>query len=289
MATTSTTTLAASNANVTNFRAWTQAITAALSLFGWTQTSDTGQANLTTATVPSSNYVYQIWKATDAAASTTPIYLRLDFGYNTSNPSCKFTIGSGSDGAGNITGGVVGPCSMTGGDTNLSNQSATTKYNCYFSGNAGEFRIMLWQNNSNACCVVGIERSKDTSGNVTTAYVTLLSLNANSNQWFQQTMVGSNVTPQEFAVVTFCSSSNPQTGSFGGSTLAAPVFPLIGQLGNPMLGFFCAASADASEGGTVTVNVYGAAHTCLATKQNNIGNSLGKLGNSGGALLMRYE
>lgn len=296
---TTTSSVVCDNSTLANFKSWAQVISNAFSLFGWTQTADTGQVNWgTIASVPSSAYVYEVWKAADAQSTTTPIYVKIEYGFNSTNIQIRITVGSGSDGSGGITGSIIGPRVITNGTGSIANQGATT-FPCYLSGDAGEFRFMMWQTNSSAAeTIFGIERSKDTSGNKTTDYVTVIGLNAGSTSgWFQQSMAtgSSTVTAMENNLFTCVSTSNaPQTEYYSvpNTTAANPVIPLVGYPGNQMLGFCSAASADVAEsnGTTVTVNIYGANHAFLATKQNQMIN-VGRLsaGGQNGALLMRYE
>ena len=96
------------------FRTWIAAILDQLNDIGLTQTSDTGQVD--TATVTRSGSVntatgYAIFRFNDSAHSTTPIFIKLEFG--TGNPvtqtSMWITIGSSTDGAGTITGTTYRP------------------------------------------------------------------------------------------------------------------------------------------------------------------------------------
>ena len=77
---------------------------------GWAQTLDSGQINLTTnALYPSSanqSIGYQIWQMQDGLQTTYPIFIKFEFGSaaSASLPAFWLTIGTSSDGAGNITG-----------------------------------------------------------------------------------------------------------------------------------------------------------------------------------------
>lgn len=289
-----------------NFKSWAQAISAAFAAFGWTQTADSGQVNWTTiVAVPSSTYVYEIWKAADAQATTLPIYLKVEYGFNTSTPRIRITVGTSSDGSGNInsTAGTTGPAGtpgpwlITNDDTNYGG----TTFPCYFSGNAGEFRMYMWSTTSHTPGMVfGIERSKDSSGNNTTAYFTVLT--ANSLQAYsstvgnrQQTILSSTLfAPYDFGIHTFGPNVSG-TGAFNGTVAAFPVFPVFGQVGNPMLGFMSAIRADVSDGSQVTVaSMYGGTHTYVGCSPSNgviFGENINyaSLGGYTGTLLMRYE
>ena len=277
------------NSTLANYKSWAQFISNFFTTAGWTQTSDTGQVVWSSAALPTSIASnYEVWKAADSAASTTPIYVKIEYGATSSVVEIRVTVGTGSNGSGTITGPLIGPIVITNNGT-YSNQGGTT-IPCYASGNAGEIRVMLWQGNSLVETIFGIERSKDTSGAVTTSYFTFLCANAQgTNSFNQQSIVGSSTTAKETNWMTFCCSTGSGTENFT-TTASQPIWPLVGSLGNPMLGFGCACGADVGEGATVTVSIYGTNHTYIATKQNSLGN-IGRLNLAGatGAVLMRYE
>jgi hypothetical protein len=284
---TATSNVVCDNSSLANFKSWAQFISNFFTTAGWTQTADSGQVNWgTIASVPSSAYVYEIWKAADSQASTTPIYVKMSYGFSTSSPRAEIQVGTGSDGSGNITGATTGVFQFT---PNMTNQGGTL-YPCYASGDAGEIRFMMWQSNATVEVVFGVERSKDSTGAKTTDYFTLLIASSPTAQ-YQQTILGALVSPREFNWITVGTTNASVTENFNGTTAANPVFPLIGKLGNPMLGFCVATGADVAEGASVTVSIYGANHTYIATKNGSIA-SIGRLATSGSnfmAVLMRYE
>ena len=283
------------NSSLANFKQWAMAISQALAAFGWIPTADSGQVNWSgIAAVPSNAYVYEVWKANDAQAATLPIFLRIEYGYSATSPRTRVTVGTGSNGAGAITGGVisVAPWEITSLETN---QGANT-FPCFFSGDAGEFRMYLWQSGTVNCGVVfGIERSKDSTGSKTTDYFTVLSANSSnpSNATFQQSVLSSSlVANRESGIIGLGLTNAPGTGLFNGTVLAAPVFPILGKVGNPMLGFAVCEAADVFDGATITVAaMYGGTHTYVAANRTNFGSGSGTRTANGAvmAILMRYE
>lgn len=92
------------------FRAWAAEISAALSDVGMIKTSDTGQIDFSTAIRPvvSAAAGYEIWRFNDSLQSTAPIFIKIEYGSNnTTTPKIWITVGTGSDGAGVITGATV--------------------------------------------------------------------------------------------------------------------------------------------------------------------------------------
>lgn len=93
------------------FRSWGSMINAALSGIGLVQASDTGQINWTTVTWPgtvSTAAGYEIWRFNDSLQSTAPVFVKVEYGrwtgFTFSVYALWITIGTGTNGAGTITG-----------------------------------------------------------------------------------------------------------------------------------------------------------------------------------------
>lgn len=118
----------------------------ALLSIGLVQTADTGQLNLSTASpayVNTVNYLYgyTIYRWSDPLQATNPIYIRV--GWKNGNASTGglypffmlISTGSGTDGAGNLTGKVLGvPTTVTVSNGTLGAGSTFTHYFCYVNG-----------------------------------------------------------------------------------------------------------------------------------------------------------
>lgn len=259
------------NSTLANFKSWAQAISNAFSTFGWTQTTDTGQVNWGTIGAVPSGFVYEIWKASDTLAATLPIFVKVEYGASTTSVQLRFTVGTSSNGTGTITGQTVSaaPWAAIGFNTN----QGATLFPCFFSGTTGEFRMWMWASTT-AGVPIGalfvIERSKDSSGNNTADYFTAVITNQNSSsQCCQQSITLSGAGNRETGIITPTLTSNSNTGSALGTVAAFPVFPVLGKVGNPMLGLMSVVSSDAAPNGTVTVaSMYGSTHTFIVTAGN---------------------
>lgn len=90
------------------FRTWGSEFSAALLAVGLTKTSDTGQIDWGTVTRPTTNTDagYEIWRFNDALQATQPIFMKISFGTHSTalKGRIRIVVGSGSDGAGNLTG-----------------------------------------------------------------------------------------------------------------------------------------------------------------------------------------
>jgi hypothetical protein len=113
------------------FQTWVQGVITGLLAVGLTQTADTGQINTSTVTAPTAANTtqgYTIWSFNDTLQSTAPIFIKLEFGSGNGQyyPIMWITVGTGSDGAGNITFTGAGSPNNMGRCEFGSNQPPTT-------------------------------------------------------------------------------------------------------------------------------------------------------------------
>lgn len=308
----STLTLVCDSSSVANFKQWAQAISSFFSSAGWQQASDTGQVNWTTiSAVPgSSAFVYEIWEPNDGLAN---FYAKIEYGNNQSNsnsPCIRVSIGTGTNGAGTLTGLSMGPIyACNGASTNYTAPSSTTQYNCHFSAAAGRFGALMWRDGANNCQqYFAIERSVDVNGNYTGAYVTVIAGGLNgSNDWpchQQQSLVfgvgpgptvprasggGNNFFP---CLAVRRLNTGGATSAFNGAIPFDTVAPDVGYYDNNCTMIGVAAAPDVVEGVTFTVTLYGATRTYMPTKNGYLSFGLfqnGGITNAYCAICMRYD
>jgi hypothetical protein len=172
-----------SQSNTTDFRAWVTDFVSRLGEVGLVQTADTGQIDIATATLPATTNTaagYQVWKFSD-----NTIFLKFEYGTagTTDKIGLFCTVGTGSDGAGTLTGTVssrrnaslnVGLSSP--GTARLSFMSHSVAdgffgFNLYVSSGTGE--------GSNATLIVA--RSADPNGTPNAQGVTVYWRDFNNN------------------------------------------------------------------------------------------------------------
>jgi hypothetical protein len=90
----------------TRFQTWTAWVSSNLTTMGWAKTADTGQIDTSTVSAPGAANTamgYEIRTSNDAFDD---VYLKLEYGsgQNVYSKSYWVTLGTGSDGSGNITG-----------------------------------------------------------------------------------------------------------------------------------------------------------------------------------------
>lgn len=289
--------------NITNFKTWAQSISTAMSsVFGWTQSSDTGQVNWSTiSSVPSVNtYVYEMWQPNDGG---TNFYLKIEYGLtgSSSYPNVRFSIGLSTNGAGSLTGSSIGPFSTSGAS---GTGSTTIPYPCRFSGAPGRFAIMMWDSYTIGW-MASVERSVNNTGSYTNSYVTLAVTSWTNAYWgpINQQSLG-------FTYGAYPQHSQAGNGNYGGMATrylrpsqnvnVMPIwwnvcgFDLIA----PYVGFFdyqmtmMGCTNNYLGGNTITANVYGNPHTYYmssgapsfyAGPGNNFRNSTNQ------AIVMRYD
>jgi hypothetical protein len=239
----------------------------------------------------------------DTLSSTNKLYFRVLYGANNTavsglaTPSPSFSFGNGSDGSGNINinyswpigAGVFSP---TGG--NAAN-TGTAQWETNFSGTSGRLSVILWrgftgttaQNNAPTTILI-IDRSKDNSGNDTDAYwnIAYSGFQSSTVGWsYQQSILkpgtgGAGIADfsQTTAIGAIHTLQVLNSQSYNNQIPVMPIFPVIGYVGNPLLGGIAMKSGDTSEGALVQVSLYGTTHPFLMTARGGA-NHFGANGN----------
>jgi hypothetical protein len=220
------------SATGTEIRAWVQAMHDALAAIGMVQTSDTGQVNISTmlnASATNTAVGYEVWRFDDAAQATCPIVFKLEYGRGAGVGYAQMwlTVGSGSDGAGNITGvrfarAAVGP----GGNTGT---ASTTGYAS--SGDGSMCALVPWPAVLGNAPMFIIERARNADG-TPRAEDFLVAAQGTSNSTcdiYAYDCAGGNYTRQGAVAVVPGNVSGTNMGS--GTSLAAgtlgPAYTLL--------------------------------------------------------------
>lgn len=276
MATTTTSTAPDSSTDAA-FRAWGSAFATLLSVGSnafWTQAADSGQINWASVVHPGTSVIagYEIWKTNDALSSTFRLYMKVEYGtaaFGTNTPGVWITFGTGTNGAGTLTGNVSSQYrhnpALAGGSSLLTS---------YASGEAGRFGMMLWGggNTKLAMCLI-LERSRDSSGSLTSDYITwILNMSTNADgQNFSQRCIRNpglgTFSTEAGSTGAFVPYWQPATAAFGTFAAPFPVFPFMGYPDNPMTACMGFKSGDISELGTFDVVLYGVSRHYLWSNQ----------------------
>lgn len=253
------------NSSTANFKNWAQAISSAFSSAGWTQTSDTGQVNWSTVAVPASGaFVYEIWQPGDALQTgATKFFAKIQYGTSSGSPAgprLKITLGTSTDGAGNINGFATSTLEPTIGGGN--GQGSIVTYDCYFSGDTNRFGFILWRslNAQGVPVLVTMERTHNTDGTDSTDGVSLVTgVGAFGGNASQQTLVfGVGAAPLSANVSYAALNDGNTVAAFNNKAPVSPVFPVYGIYGNPMTMVASVHTGDVGFGCQFTTTLYGA-------------------------------
>jgi hypothetical protein len=252
-----------------HFRLWAQFIEDTLvTTGGWLVTADTGQttpATLLHPTVGNTKQGYRIYTMNDALQSTAPVFMRIDFGMGlVSVPGIWITIGSGSDGAGNILnkwfdGGSLGtPTILPPGS------SSTQVTNSYGSADTNRLSLGLFcYAGANYQLVFTIERTKDVSGNDTPIGLLLIYNHQSVTQTIDTTRFlyfGGGAQPTAENLNYILTKNNPSE-TFGGDIGVGVIIHFRGVAQQPGTNFMVVCSNDVSPQGQVSLFLYGQTRT----------------------------
>lgn len=299
------------SSTLANFKAWAQPISAFFATASWTQSTDTGQVNWSTiASVPGSGaYVYEIWQPNDGL---TTFYVKIEYGNvsGTNCPGLKLSIGTTTNGAGTLTGFILGPQQVCA--TSYTPPSTVTTFECNFSGAAGRIGVMMWRNSStaNSQQFFAIERSVNSSGAYTSSHVTLFSCGAGGGQNGRFSAQGSLLfgvgvapnnlnnpgnTAQGGWLTRMLTPTSSVSSAFNGSIPFDTATPSVGFFDFPLTTAGVGAAQDFTEGVTFTVTVYGSTRTYLPSKVGPFstvgpcGSGAAQSGATLSALCMRFD
>lgn len=219
------------------YKAWGSEFNNMLSVIGLTQTGDTGQVNWATTTRPGTNtYNYEIWRFNDTLQSTAPIYIRFDYGTGSSGGTAaciKITIGTGSNGAGTIT-GVWFTQSITNSGSGAAPQSTTQGYvsHACYNPTYGVLNVAFKKKgaaltNPAPLATFSIQRTVDQSTGLPNATgVWCVAPTGNYNTGAPTSYSYNFVTGATYAMTnTYCTPVGGLASSMVPGTLTAQVFP----------------------------------------------------------------
>ena len=237
---------------------------AALSGAGFVRTSDTGQIDPTTVLRPATNTMsgYDIWRFNDAAQATHPIFFKVEYGMATAFGRMSFyvTVGTGSDGAGNITGIRIPR-------TNFTTQTGSVIGSVWVAGGEGYLTSGLFihaSNPSGPAVMWMIERVRLPNGAVDTSSLGAGIVFGYPNGWYGASYdnVLTDIGP---TWPTLSPSSPTGTFAFRGVTNAYPYYPILGTVRSPSRAAIAVNPLDSGYALPFTVSLYGTPHIFRAT------------------------
>lgn len=238
-------------ANDAEFRTWGKFFSDSLEAAGWTKTADTGQINWTTVTKPVGTNTaagYEVRKSPTLGGSQD-LYVKLEFGTagGATNVALWHTLGTGSNGAGTLTGVVTTRTQVP--SSNLANAaedlvSATGNYFALETVHTGAAT-------SNAILLV-VERLTDADGAYLTDgwIVTSCGINNGYTQSLKSTGVFTGVAQVGLGYIP------PSYAGSGGVVMVGTAMPNTSGAAYPMLALLWAPIAHAGSGVTHSIAIF---------------------------------
>lgn len=254
-----------SNSSDATFRAWASGVSAALQACGLVKTTDTGQidfATVLTSTAADQVRGYEIFRFSDSLQATRPVFIKVEYGSGASvasSPGMWVSVGTGTDGAGNLTGN-------TSRQKVASLTAAAGALTTFVSGSSNRIGFAVYTSHFGTFM---IERSKDDFGVDTGDFIVFAWKSAAGTA-----SKGSVVVPHpsvSLAVVSIAQLMAPAPGVSGlaGNALGIyPVFPWWYRSLNPMLTNMTYWAIDLVAGTPLQVTVYGQARTYMPLGTN---------------------
>lgn len=221
-----------------NFRAFGSQMSNYLGMF-LRRTADTGQINWTTVLKPSAVWTvvgYEIYAFKDPLQSQQPLFIKIGYGsgavFTNQQMQLQITLGTGTDGAGNLTGQFFGPCAL--GYNSAAQTALCTNFIC---GGDDYLTIIInapgtsnpaYQPTRRSC--FSIERSKNGIGESTTEGYYIISATASyvsatdttANNFCCFSIPGKSILKQYVAGFIFGQQTN-QSGVDGTIVNGCPV------------------------------------------------------------------
>lgn len=267
------------------FQAWGSGVSAMLAAAGLVKTSDTGQIVWTTVANPAVVQTvagFEIWRFNDSLQATAPIFIKVEYGNgnSTSTPSVWLTVGTGTDGAGAITGVMVTRRQSAMGTF------STGAFPCHAVGDASSFLFSSCSGiSTNYAIMFGVERSRNASGVPTAEGIFFFVTNSNSGYIIFWEIVPYGLLDTTYGTVWSGSAPIILPSSVSGGSLTAStsvskdgvttpalLVPLFGVGVTPWTSQLIAVilPGDIGSGGLAQLTVNGSVHTYRA-----ISNSFG--------------
>lgn len=228
------------------FREWGLDLRTRMVAAGLVNTADTGQINFASVVRAgtNANAGYDIFRFADTQQATAPIYIRVDYGTGSSTtaPRVQFTIGTGTNGAGTVTGTALTISRPFHSSAVQTTDTLRNSYICVVDGFLGIF----WKaGSSNTIGFLAVCRTIDASGVATATGAMVVwgggiasSVTATQALRFAAT---AQAFPAQTAVSLTALGLNPQGATstavgtdlqvFVGFTVTPRVEPLVGVCG----------------------------------------------------------
>lgn len=255
-------TLQMTNSTDALWRAWVQFIEDTIvTTGGMVNTTDTGQMTIATSAHPVAiNTIvgYRIYRMADALQATAPIYMKAEYGSGgaANTPRMTLTIGTGTNGAGTITGALVSSAQIT------ASGNGTNACHCFASAATGRVHLLMFVRAAAVdLMVMSLERTKDSAGADTADGVLFAYGNQGPLVFTQYLNATAGAQPPAETGVTAVLSNQTGSSAFGGNVGVGVPLHFKSVVQQPGLGIVIVNSADFVAEAQPSFTFYGAAHT----------------------------
>lgn len=287
---TSTVSKVCDNSTDANFISWAKAISDAFIAFGWTRTADTGQINWGTVTRPLSGNTaqgYEIFALNDTLQATAPFYLKIEYGSgsSTNNPGLWLTLGTGTNGAGALSGTTTARLQVG------CPSSVNAVQTCKFAGDNNRFVCALWPEYNNASNLIafGIERTHDGDGDDTDTAAVVFAVTTSIKNVMVCPTAGTGAAPateSALGVLTPTAASSVRGTAFG----LFYIYPFLGPALNPLRNAAVYFNGEITANLEISADLYGIAHNLYTIGGSSGSYSRGSSSdNTNSRLAIRYE
>jgi hypothetical protein len=243
------------------FRATGRAISNSFADSGWVQANDAGQIDWTTVVANGTIGTYfgcEIWRMNDALANTTPCYIRIDYGTNSTTANrwvFNITMGHSTNGAL----GLRGALSVNTAFAPSGALALNTTYPCYFHGDSSSWGMILWEG-FNYPVLFALERTKDANGTNTSDGFNVLQGVNTIGQYFWSPWTGQSVLSTENPGC-FTGQNAANRSGIGSAFHWYPIYVSNGKFNPPMLNWMISTPYQCQSNSIMTVTHYGASRT----------------------------
>jgi hypothetical protein len=228
-----------------------------------------------------------MWRFNDALQTTAPVFIRIQYCSDistTNGPSLLITVGTGTDGAGGLTGQVTNPTNITKG-----NKNETVADLSYVCGKDGLVVVAMFLDSAaklGSQMFFSVERTRDASGAYTVDGVVMLSNTQGAAPTTNLLWFAGGSPTKEASYWQFLLPVTALTGAWNGDVAVSPIYTCWGQVRPPGICQVVYKQADFVNGELIVASMYGVSHTFRAMYTNfSAGFSTGYAGNPSLAML----
>jgi hypothetical protein len=267
------------NSTDASFRIWTKSISDSFITGGWVAGTDTGQINFATVTRPitaTASQGYSIFRMNDSLQATAPCFVKLEYGSNGSTGywAIWYTVGTGTDGAGNLTGIVSSRNAVS-----ITSQSSTPYYS-YYSIDTNRV-VAHFNSGLQGICMLCVERTHNSDGSDNNIGILYAS---NYNTAYSGVILTNGPATLATTQWYYCMPSSLTSLAFGSTVFIMPIRTWGQGETSPFLGIMAHYSVDLTPYNPIPIKMWDG----ITRPARPTGGTVTGVGTSGN-IAMRYD